>query len=294
MKDALKPMSKSLNNIIIATCKSYKEGNEALRNLRNSLNKLNFLCVLKPWQEIKVSELAKNTLILALGAWDYSLEYEKFLNFLNELERAQIPILNSSEILKMNADKSYLKSLEKANLPIIPSIIFKKNEDFDLSQIPFEKAVIKPLTGQSGNGVRFLAQKIPTKEEFPHGALVQPFIESVEELGEFCFIFFGGKFAYAIHRQTQKDWRANSNYGVKIAPLKNPSKTHINLALKALKALKSSNLLYARVDLLPQKNGTALINEVELIEPSLYFDFYANSIDEFIKNLLHFYQKTNC
>ncbi|EHL7430841.1 hypothetical protein Q2X88_001566 [Campylobacter upsaliensis] len=280
--------------LIIATCKAYKEGNEALKKLKARLENLHYQCELKAWQEIRVRHLAQNTLILPLAVWDYSLEYANFLHFLNELERAKISILNPSEILKMNADKSYLKILEEANLPIIDSIIFKQNEDFNFSQIPFQKAVIKPLVGQSGYKVRFLEQKIPTKEEFPHGALIQPFIESVEELGEFCFIFFGGKFNYAIHRQTQKDWRANSNYGVKIAPLKNPSKAHIDLALKALKALKSSNLLYARVDLLPQKNGKALINEVELIEPSLYFDFHENTLEQFIKNLLHFHLKANC
>ncbi|CAG9469321.1 hypothetical protein OUP81_000736 [Campylobacter upsaliensis] len=280
--------------LIIATCKAYKEGNEALKKLKAKLENLHYQCELKAWQEIRVRHLAQNTLILPLAVWDYSLEYANFLHFLNELERAKISILNPSEILKMNADKSYLKILEEANLPIIDSIIFKQNEDFNFSQIPFQKAVIKPLVGQSGYKVRFLEQKIPTKEEFPHGALIQPFIESVEELGEFCFIFFGGKFNYAIHRQTQKDWRANSNYGVKIAPLKNPSKAHIDLALKALKALKSSNLLYARVDLLPQKNGKALINEVELIEPSLYFDFHENTLEQFIKNLLHFHLKANC
>ncbi|EKR5436936.1 hypothetical protein P8K84_001592 [Campylobacter upsaliensis] len=280
--------------LIIATCKAYKEGNEALKKLKAKLENLHYQCELKAWQEIRVRHLAQDTLILPLAVWDYSLEYANFLHFLNELERAKISILNPSEILKMNADKSYLKILEEANLPIIDSIIFKQNEDFNFSQIPFQKAVIKPLVGQSGYKVRFLEQKIPTKEEFPHGALIQPFIESVEELGEFCFIFFGGKFNYAIHRQTQKDWRANSNYGVKIAPLKNPSKAHIDLALKALKALKSSNLLYARVDLLPQKNGKALINEVELIEPSLYFDFHENALEQFIKNLLHFHLKANC
>lgn len=280
--------------LIIATCKAYKEGNEALKKLKAKLENLHYQCELKAWQEIRVRHLAQNTLILPLAVWDYSLEYANFLHFLKELERAKISILNPSEILKMNADKSYLKILEEANLPIIDSIIFKQNEEFDLSLIPFQKAVIKPLVGQSGYKVRFLEQKIPTKEEFPHGALIQPFIESVEELGEFCFIFFGGKFNYAIHRQTQKDWRANSNYGVKIAPLKNPSKAHIDLALKALKALKSSNLLYARVDLLPQKNGNVLINEVELIEPSLYFDFHENALEIFIKNLLHFYLKANC
>ncbi|MCR2113233.1 hypothetical protein CUPS4064_03580 [Campylobacter upsaliensis] len=280
--------------LIIATCKAYKEGNEALKKLKAKLENLHYQCELKAWQEIRVRHLTQNTLILPLAVWDYSLEYANFLHFLNELERAKISILNPSEILKMNADKSYLKILEEANLPIIDSIIFKQNEEFDLSLIPFQKAVIKPLVGQSGYKVRFLEQKIPTKEEFPHGALIQPFIESVEELGEFCFIFFGGKFNYAIHRQTQKDWRANSNYGVKITPLKNPSKAHIDLALKALKALKSSNLLYARVDLLPQKNGNVLINEVELIEPSLYFDFHENALEIFIKNLLHFYLKANC
>ncbi|EPU6443027.1 ATP-grasp domain-containing protein [Campylobacter upsaliensis] len=280
--------------LIIATCKAYKEGNEALKKLKAKLENLHYQCELKAWQEIRVRHLAQNTLILPLAVWDYSLEYANFLHFLNELERAKISILNPSEILKMNADKSYLKILEEANLPIIDSIIFKQNEDFNFSQIPFQKAVIKPLVGQSGYKVRFLEQKMPTKEEFPHGALIQPFIESVEELGEFCLIFFGGKFNYAIHRQTQKDWRANSNYGVKIAPLKNPSKDHIDLALKALKALKSSNLLYARVDLLPQKNGKALINEVELIEPSLYFDFHENALEQFIKNLLHFHLKANC
>ncbi|HEC1284665.1 TPA: hypothetical protein RY080_001427, partial [Campylobacter upsaliensis] len=79
--------------LIIATCKAYKEGNEALKKLKAKLENLHYQCELKAWQEIRVRHLAQNTLILPLAVWDYSLEYANFLHFLNELERAKISIL---------------------------------------------------------------------------------------------------------------------------------------------------------------------------------------------------------
>ncbi|WP_185900176.1 RimK family alpha-L-glutamate ligase [Campylobacter sp. MIT 99-7217] len=278
----------SNKKLFILTCKDYPLGNAALQGLLERLGAFYEakFCV---WQELK--NLDKNCLILPLAVWDYSLFYEEFLAFLQECEKSGAKMLNAYDLIKTNSQKNYLQNLQEKGFDIAKSLFLKKEQkalwqeqilkfkkDFKLKEL-----IIKPLIGQSGRGVlRFESPDLLDLSKLEQG-LVQEFLEGVYE-GEFCLIFFNNQFSHAIKRELKdKEYRANSAYGVQILPF-SPSKALIQKALGAIKALSLKSTLYARVDFI-KDNENFIINEVELIEPSLYFDKGVNSYENFIKAL---------
>ena len=114
--------------------------------------------------------------------------------------------------------------------------------------------------------------------------MLQPFIKEITVSGEICLIFLGGVFSHAVRRSpASEDYRANSNFGVKISSVK-PTAAFLNVARDVLARL-AFNPVYARIDLIGAKDKI-LINEVELIEPSLYFSYGKNSTEKFVKVIL--------
>ena len=53
------------------------------------------------------------------------------------------------------------------------------------------------------------------------------------------------------------------------------------MAARALKAMPFDTTLYARVDLIRDRDGAPVVLELELIEPSLFFPFAAGSAERF-------------
>jgi len=285
-------LSKSRDySFLIATCAQYPQGNEGLVQLKMALEQKGFACWLQNWQEIPLDYLDTKTIILPLAIWDYSLHYSLFLEFLEKIEESSLRIVNPSALILWNLQKDYLLDLQKRDLPIIPSLVLYPHTPFweeRIGQKQWSNPVIKPLVGQSGMGVvRFNTQPL-RQMDYPLGAMVQPFIESVYTQGEVCLVFFCQEYQYAIHRKPAlSEWRANSHYKTTIHAIE-PSDQWVEIAKKVVENLPF-RACYVRVDLLPQDSQRALISEVELIEPSLYFDYYPQtSLQSFIANLLEF------
>ncbi|WP_314988632.1 hypothetical protein [uncultured Campylobacter sp.] len=269
--------------IFILSCLAYAEGNEDLRNLSRAFSENGASCEIVPWQILDVGSLDEDSLILPLAAWDYSLDATKFLSFLGELEKSGAKIINGAEIVRWNLSKKYLLELEALGLPAIPSTLLSGDENIEELRRICPGGVIKPLVGQSGNGVAKI-DEISNLSEYKNGALLQPFIEEIAVSGEICLIFLGGVFSHAVRRSpASDDYRANSNFGVKISSVE-PTAAFLNIARDVLARL-AFNPVYARIDLIGAKDKI-LINEVELIEPSLYFSYGKNSTEKFVKIIL--------
>ena len=138
--------------IFILSCLAYAEGNEDLRNLSRTFSG-GAPCEIVPWQNLDVGSLDEGSLILPLAAWDYSLDAAKFLSFLSKLEKSGAKIINGAEIVRWNLSKKYLLELEALGLPAIPSTLLNGDENIEELRRICPGGVIKPLVGQSGNGV---------------------------------------------------------------------------------------------------------------------------------------------
>lgn len=255
--------------IYIAMQDIYKEGSIGLRILKNEFLSLGFECEFFVWQEY---ENLKDCVILPLGVWDYSLKVDEFLRFLDFCELNNIILINNTKLIRKNLDKSYLldiKDAVKSNIVDIKDIKLKPNQ------------IIKPLIGQSGNGVARFNDDI-NLQFYKDKALIQEYINHNSEA---CLVFFEGAYQYSILRTKNNDFRANYNYGVKIDDF-NPSDELISLASKYI----PKDSFYARCDIFLADRF--YINEIECIEPALYFDkkpefasIFANKMKKYLNSL---------
>ncbi|WP_142693626.1 ATP-grasp domain-containing protein [Campylobacter troglodytis] len=290
------PNKSKSKEFIILSCKDFPQGNASLQALcvgmREFFAKKGFECEAKilPWQELKLSNLSENSVLLPLAVWDYSAHYDEFVSFLDELEALNLSIFNPLKLLRWNVSKLYLKELDNLGFDIIPSIFVEKNLDKEFvddalqSAKKWQNPIIKPLVGQSGKGVMRLeglnSQEITQNKVFKKGFIIQQFIPEICEDGELCLVFFNACFQYAILRQVaQGEFRANSNFGVHIQKCEFVDKKCLDIAKRIFSHLPQTPL-YARFDFITHQ-GRALLNELELIEPNLYFDYEEKAINHF-------------
>lgn len=230
--------------------------------------------------------------------WDYFDLINDFYNWLNLLKSKNIRLLNPIDIVKWNADKHYLQDIEQAGLKVAQSIFVKKGEEINLNNyfkiFNAEQFIVKPcISGGSKNTFKVSlanAEEINDKlkvlladEDF----ILQPFINEIEEIGEWSFLFFDGNFSHAVLKKAKTgDFRVQHYLGGTIHPQNAPK----NLLVEAQQYVKqfAKGCLYARVDGTVVNNNFVLM-ELELIEPFLFLNTHISSYENYynaLKNLI--------
>ncbi len=253
--------------IYIATCRAWPLGNAGLQELAAVLP-----ATLVSWQDIDPAAIAARgstarggapVTVLPLAAWDYSENPDSYRLWLKGLQEAGVRVINPPKLQIWNMNKLYLCELADKGLPVTASVPLLPGQDWAarIAASGWHNPVIKPLVGQSGRGVRRLADGgVPTSDEYPQGALLQDFVPT--DIGEVCLIYLNGRFSHAAHRKpAPNEWRANSAYGVQILPII-PQPEWLACAENVLRHLPQAPL-YARVDGLIAQDGRFFVNEVE-------------------------------
>lgn len=214
--------------------------------------------------------------LLPLMVWDYFEGHEG--RFLDTMGRAaeRAAVLNPPDMLRWNADKSYLDALAARGAKVIPTLSVDRvspgHAQAAFERFGTDRIVIKPRVG-GGAWRQVLHRKgdsWPASDQLPPGAaLIQPFLPSVTEEGEYSFLFFGGQFSHACLKTAKSgDYRIQSLYGGREQTYR-PNAKEIAIADSIL-ATMDDTPLYARVDLLRGLDGELALIELELIEPYLY------------------------
>ena len=215
-------------------------------------------------------------LVLPLVAWGYHVEYERWLGFLDRLEKSGIPIINPPALLRWNGDKAYLAELGDAGVPTVPTHSVEQccDEDVEEARRRFECEwlVIKPPISASATGTH----RLGPMDDLPEGVhgrpmIIQPFVEGIARTGEFSLMLFDGEFSHCVVKRPKAgDFRVQPHLGGVTLP-SDPPPGAVKLAQQAL-AAAPARATYARVDIVPDDNGVLRIMELELIEPALYLD----------------------
>lgn len=216
--------------------------------------------------------------------WDYMPRYVEFTAWA-ERAGAATRLFNPPHVVRWNADKRYLRELEAAGVPLAPTEWIAPGDVPDVAALVarrgFRRAFLKPVVGASAIGtLRFdadavgcaAAERHLATTPAPAGFLLQPYLPSVETEGETSLIYFDGAFSHAVRKvPVAGDYRVQDDYGARDFPHA-PAADETDLARRALAALPFPETpLYARVDLLREDAGRPVLNELELIEPSLFF-----------------------
>jgi len=238
----------------------------------------------RPWTEI--GELDSFDVVMPLVAWGYHLDPPRWHALLDRLERDGPKTLNPAPLLRWNSDKRYLAELGGRGVAVIPTRFVGALDESALEDARAEfgnELVIKPPVSAGADGTHRLA----LGDSLPEGArgramMVQPFVRSIVDEGEYSCLLFGGRFSHAIVKRAKAgDYRVQPHLGGTEVPCVPPPGS-IELATAAL-AAAPAEAVYARVDMVRDASGRLAIIELELIEPSLWLQHAPDGGDSFAR-----------
>lgn len=247
-----------------------------------------------PWNQPNV-DWAEFDVVAIRSPWDYQNQVQEFLNVLEKIDQSSAILQNPLDIVEWNIEKTYLKDMESRGVKIVPTTWLDRLTEADIANFHCEfetpMVVVKPLIGANADFVfRFppnqpseeLSQAMEVYKDRP--VMLQPFIPSVVELGEYSLFYFGGTFSHCILKTPRGgDFRVQEEHGGSLQPYQ-ASDDLLQIGKKAIEAI-GQDLLYARVDLVRLPNGEPVLIELELIEPSLYFNLDSESPRRFAEAL---------
>jgi glutathione synthase/RimK-type ligase-like ATP-grasp enzyme len=231
------------------------------------------------------------SLVVIRSPWDYQQAPLAFLQVLEQIQQSNAVLLNSLDVVRWNIRKHYLRELDQKGVRIVPTLWLPSPSVDQLTvafeQLQTDEIVGKPLIGANADHAFRLHSTSP-RTEFERAeaawrnttALVQPFVPSILDTGEFSLIYFDNQFSHAIRKVPRSgDFRVQEEHGGRIESC-HPDADLLELASACLQCVPEC-LLYARVDMVRLPNGLPAIMELELIEPSLYLAFDFDSPSRF-------------
>ena len=225
------------------------------------------------WDDPRV-DWTQFDLVLIRTTWDYQEKRDAFVAWVRQVP---VPLYNPASIVEWNTHKSYLRDLEAAGIPIVPTEWLARGTKPDIASLcarrEWRRAFLKPCVGAtSRETLRFdagdpAAQQHVERLLAHEDVMLQPYLPRVETEGELSAIFVDGELTHAVRKvPVPGDYRVQDDFGAKDYAIEFPDDA---LARRAVAAVNGS-LLYARADFLISDEGL-LLTELELIEPSFFF-----------------------
>lgn len=250
-----------------------------------------------PWRT-RDSHWDRYSAVVVRSTWDYHRDPEAFLALMGEVEAKGGLLLNPSSLIRWNADKRYLLDLERAGVPIVPTVWIDSFREDELPgaarMLRAEEFVVKPRIGAGSEDTFRIG---PHRGWAPSGlsslrgraVLLQPFLESIPEEGEFSLILLGGTPLHCVRkRPAEGDFRVQEEFGGTVEPVAPPP--GVLAAAAAALAPLDPVPFQARADFARLPEGDFALMELELIEPSLYLSAtpgvagsFASALDQWIR-----------
>ena len=252
-----------MSQVALATCAGWPELDQDGPVLLAALAEQGLETAVHAWDAADV-DWAGYDLVVIRSTWDYWDRHAEFLAWTRSVPR----LANPAEVIAWNTDKTYLRELEVAGIPVVPTTWLRPGDSFVL---PATRFVVKPSVSAGARDTAAYeaadgAARVHVEGLLSAGrtVLVQPYIDAVDRAGETSVLVFDGRVSHAARKAAVLvpgagvpelgSWRVEAC---------EPTAEQVDLALRVT---AGRDLLYARVDLLP---GPVVL-EVELTEPSLF------------------------
>ena len=186
------------------------------------------------------------------------------MDSLHWIEKRGVPVMNSPRAIERSVDKFYTTALlQEAGLPTPETVVCEGAADAMAAVLEMGDVIVKPIFGSMGHGMVRISDPdvafrvVRALEQTRAVFYVQ---RAVDHNGRDVRVFVvGGRVLGAIQRHASNgDWRTNVSRGGRVRPFELPPAWE-QLALRAAAAIDAD---YAGVDLLPSRDGTVFVLEV--------------------------------
>ena len=224
-----------------------------------------------PWSDFDV--------VVVRSTWDYWDDIPAFLETLRQID-STTRLANPLDIIHWNLEKTYLLDLEGKGIGVVPTTwpdaVHPGSFPGFFAELSTGELVVKPVVGANGEDayrvsagddlqrLEWISDRFRKKR-----AMVQRFMPSILDEGEYSLFYFNGIFSHAILKiPTGSEFRSQEEHGSEIRPVAPEEK----LLLRGQEVLDTLPAipLYARVDFVRDDHQDYIVMELELIEPSMY------------------------
>ncbi|OLT54316.1 RimK family alpha-L-glutamate ligase [Cellulosimicrobium sp. CUA-896] len=241
--------------------------------------------------------------VVVRSTWDYSARRDEYVAWASRVPR----LLNTGRVLRWNTDKGYLRELESAGVPVIPTLWLDPERNLSSraihTRLPAQgDFVIKPVvsagakdTGRyqpgeahsRGLAIQHAKNLLASGRE----VMVQPYVTSVDTAGEARLVFVDGELSHVVRNNahlTGPHHPTRGLYPQERMSAVDATDEQVEVARRTLQVAADavadgdvSSFLYARVDLVATNDGRPVVIELELTEPSLFLALAPGALDRF-------------
>lgn len=272
--------------VAIATCAAFPGLEDDDRLLVDALGARGVVAEPCAWTD-PGTDWSQYDLVLIRSTWDYSLDRPAFLAWCERVA-AVSRLENPLDLVRWNTDKTYLRDLEAAGIPIVPTQFLDPGDD-PHGWVPPEGSatfVVKPTVSAGSRdtirhpndpaGLAQAREQVSALLAAGRGVMVQPYLDSVDEVGETAQMLLGGRYSHAIRKGQMLHVggggeQVNGTYMKERIDPREPQDDERALAERIADAIPGGRPLYARIDLIRGADGSPVLLELELTEPSLFF-----------------------
>lgn len=291
-----------MQKIGLATCSKFPQLTDDDQLLVNPLGQAGISAEPVVWDDREVNWREFSSVVIR-SCWDYHNRLDEFLDWVDLLEKQDIPLLNPPEIIRWNCNKRYLLDLEEKGVPIVPTIFLQNNSTENIKQLlknhDWQRAVVKPTVSATAFQTWLTSLEYPEPDqiklekmlaEFPE-IMIQQFLEVIRVGGEWSFIFFDGHFSHAVVKKPQAgDFRVQDDFGG--TTFRQEPGEHLLKQADAILQTIDLVPLYARVDCV-DVDGKLILMELELIEPVLFLGMNEEAPMRFAKAITRRFRGLN-
>jgi O-ureido-D-serine cyclo-ligase len=276
------------SRIALVTAAAARDLDEDLPALADALRAEGVDFDIVNWDDAQV-DWGRYLVSLLRSTWDYTQRLHEFLDWAARASD-KTRLLNPSEVIRWNTDKHYLGDLARAGVATVASHFIEPGEDAAtmldrfLHKHASSEFVVKPSVGAGSRD----AQRYGHEErsaalahaqrllDAGRSVLLQPYLDRVDAQGETALIHFDGRFSHAIRKGPllrRGEGSTRALFAAEHITARTPTAEELRVAQDALAAIPFEGpLLYARVDLIRDGADKPCVLELELTEPSLFFD----------------------
>ena len=250
-----------------------------------------------PWRSDR--DWDRFELVVIRTTWDYQQDPQAFLRVLADIDRSSARLENPLSLVRWNLSKHYLRELATAGILTVPTrwpaVLNADELSLARRELGSDELVVKPVIGANAEHAwRLPPDTDPTAvlavyETRP--CMIQPFLRSIVSEGEVSLFYFAGAFSHAIRKRPKAgDFRVQEEHGGQLSLIDADAGLR-GVGESVIRQLAEVPL-YARVDLVRLDDGQWALMELELIEPSLYFNMdpgaparFARALDDWWKRV---------
>ncbi|HEX4244228.1 MAG TPA: hypothetical protein VHY77_01570 [Acidimicrobiales bacterium] len=280
---------------MVATTEESRNLDDGWPLLREALAAEDLESSVQVWNDPTV-DWGRFDLVLAMFAWGYVTHRRAFVAWAYEVEN-RTRIVNSAPILDWGSDKTYFIDLAAEAIPIVPTEWVLPNGQW---RAPSDDYVIKPSVASGGIGAaRYVDQGLEVADRHIHRlhaegqtVMIQPYQSRIDVEGETALFFVDGTYSHAISKQallradvgvTERLWEQQV---ITAAQPRDDQKFLGENVMCAVDRLVGPTT-YARVDVVDGTEGSPLVLEVEVVEPSLFLTHCPDAARGIASSLRH-------